>query len=244
MTLIAGFKRWRNVVIAQDAAFVNGATGRMEGIGSKSISIHGVPAVIGFTGAVPSAQGVAYFADRANRLLRHDCTLSDLLHAIPDIAGDAIACRLTIGAWDRKQREGRLFTYANRESLAVPGLRAGDLVEAEMLLGVSFEPAEVLGEGFDLALTDAQLVEIFEGQRQRLAPPADQAGAPCHSVGVLLTCLNIGRRGISERSIWRWDDRMGEPIKPTRGEAFDIRTHGHLLQRHNPAVRAPELVGA
>lgn len=232
MTLITGFKRGRNVVIAQDAAFVSGVTGKMEGIGSKTIGFASVPAVIGFTGEMPTPQGVTYFADRANRLLRHDCKLRDLLSAIPDIAGDAIACRLTIGVWDRAQREARLFTYANRESLAVPGLRAGDLVEAEMLLGVSYEPAEVLGEGFNLALTDAQLIELFEAQRQRPVIPADQAGAPYHGVGVLLTCLTVGKRNISERAIWRWHDRLGEPIRPTRGEPFDIRTATPMEMAH------------
>lgn len=232
MTLIVGFKRGRNIIIAQDSAFVNAASGVMEGVGSKIIALPGIPAAIGFSGAVPTPQGVAYFADRANRILRPESKLADLLHAIPDIAGDAIACRMTIGVWDRKQREARLYTYANQDALAVPGLHAGELVEAEMLLGVSFEPSEVLGEGFGTSLTDAQLIELYEAQRQCKVTPANHAGAAFHGVGVLLTRVSVGKRSISEQSIWQWNDRMGEAIMPSPGKPFDIRINGPIEVAH------------
>jgi hypothetical protein len=228
MTLIAGFKRGRNVIIAQDGAFVNGADGVLYAGGPKSITIGNLPAVIGFSGEVPYRQGVAYFADRANRVLSPVAKLQDLLLAIPEIAGDAIACRLTIGAWDRLKREARLFTFANRDSLAVPGVRAGELVEAEMLLGVSFEPSDLLGTDFGTRPTDDQIIALYEAQRQHKAAPVDQGGVACHSVGVMLNCVTVSRRGASERTIWHWADKLGEPITPTTGRAFDIRQGDRL----------------
>lgn len=228
MTLICGIKRGRNVIIAQDGAFVNGADGALYAAGSKSIIISNVPAVIAFSGEVPYGQGVAYFTDRANRVLSPAAKMRDLLQAIPEIAGDAISCRLTVGAWDRVKREARLFTFANRESLAVPGVRAGELVEAEMLLGVSFEPSDVLGPDFGTRPTDDQIIALYEAQRQHKAAPVDQGAVACHSVGVMVNCMTVSRRGASERTIWQWADKLGEPIKPTTGRPFDIRQGDRL----------------